>query len=140
MIQPVSAFNPRASFRGSDGTYGRSKQGLSNSNIALINAGGVAAAAGGLTAAISRGYTSNWTQAAVLGLCVSFLSMFFMTPSLIDKSGLGKLTKQPETDVLVKKDAQKTAELVKENLRPVTKKLVQFRSEPTATTNPLPNP
>ena len=135
MIQPVNAFNPQASFRGSDGTYGKAKKGLTQSSkIALINAGGVAAAAGGLTAAISRGYTSNWTQAAVLGLCVSFLSMFFMTPQLIERTGLNKLTKKPEADSFIKSDAVKTAELVRENFRPATKKLVQFRSD--AASNP----
>ena len=133
MIQPVNAFNPQASFRGYDGTYGKAKRGLTqNSKIALINAGGVAAAAGGLTAAISRGYTSNWTQAAVLGLCVSFLSMFFMTPQLIEKTGLNKLTKKSETDAFTKNDAVKTAELIKENFRPATKRLVQFRSDAAA--------
>ena len=137
MIQPVNAFNPQASFRGSDGTYGKTRKSLTpSSKVALINAGGVAAAAGGLTAAISRGYTSNWTQAAVLGLCVSFLSMFFMTPQLIERTGLNKIGKKPEADAFIRNDAQKTAELVKENLRPVTKKLVQFRSEPATTPNP----
>ena len=134
MIQPVSAYNPQAVFRGSNGTYGKTKNGMTTTNIALLNAGGVAAAAGGLTAAISRGYTSNWTQAAVLGLCVSFLSMFFMTPQIIERTGFKKTAKNPETELLVKTEAQKTAELVKENLRPVTKKLVQFRSD--ATPNP----
>ena len=59
MIQPVSAFSPRAGFRGNNETYGK-KQTISNRNIALINAGGVAVAAGGLGTALARSQTSSW--------------------------------------------------------------------------------
>lgn len=128
MIQPINALSPRAVFRGTNGTYGRTSKGLTSSNIALINAGGVAAAAGGLTTALSRGYTTSWAHAIVIGLCASFLSMFFMTPQLIEKTGMAKLAKSPESELLVKDDVAVMAQTVKKNLRPV-KKLVQFRQQ-----------
>ena len=128
MIQPINASSPRAVFRGSKKPYGISTKGLTNSEVALINAGGVALAAGGITTAVARSYTTSWSHAGVLGLCASFLAMFFMTPQLIEKAGLSKLSKKTETELLVKEDARKVADVLKENLKPA-KKLVQFRSE-----------
>ena len=130
MIQPINASNPRVVFRGSKKAYGISTKGLSNSEAALLNAGGVALAAGGLTTAVARSYTSSWSHAGVLGLCATFLAMFFMTPQLIEKAGLSKLSKSAETEYLVKEDSKKVAEVIKEHLRPA-KKLVQFRSDQT---------
>lgn len=124
MIQPVSAFSPRAGFRGNNGTYGK-KPTISNQNIALINAGGIAVAAGGLGTALARSQTSSWGHAAVLGLCASFLTMFFMTPQLIDKTAKQKVDK-PE--MIAKEDAPKFMDAVKEHLRPA-KKLVQFKQQ-----------
>ncbi len=124
MIQPVSAFSPRAGFRGNNETYGK-KQTISNRNIALINAGGVAVAAGGLGTALARSQTSSWGHAGVLGLCAAFLTMFFMTPQLIDKTGLHKISNNSD---IAKEDAPKFMDAVKEHLRPA-KKLVQFRQQ-----------
>ena len=130
MIQPINASSPRAVFRGSKKPYGISTKGLTNSEAALINAGGVALAAGGITTAITRSYTSSWSHAGVLGLCASFLAMFFMTPQLIEKAGLSKLAKKSDAEVVVKEDSRKIAETIKEHLKPA-KKLVQFRSDQT---------
>ena len=130
MIQPINASSPRAVFRGSKKPYGISTKGLTNSEAALVNAGGVALAAGGVTTAVARSYTSSWSHAGVLGLCASFLAMFFMTPQLIEKAGLGKLSKKTESEGLIKEDTKKVAEAVKEHLKPA-KKLVQFRSDQT---------
>lgn len=130
MIQPINASSPRAVFRGSKKPYGISTKGLTNSEAALVNAGGVALAAGGVTTAIARSYTSSWSHAGVLGLCASFLAMFFMTPQLIEKAGLGKLAKKVDAEGAVKDDTKKVVETVREHLKPA-KKLVQFRSEQT---------
>lgn len=127
MIQPISALTPRATYRGNAGHTGKGKN-LSSADIALINAGGVAAAAGGLGTMLARSQTSSWAHAAVLGLCASFLTMFFMTPQLLSKTGLNKFSNKQESEVVVKTDAPKIAETVKGHLKPA-KKLVQFRQQ-----------
>ena len=81
MIQPIHANLSEVRFRGKK----RNKQIISNSQIALINAGGIAATAGGLATLITRSYTNSFAQAGVLGVFSAFLAMFFMTPHLIDK-------------------------------------------------------
>ena len=128
MIQPINALAPRVGFRGSNETYKVNTKGLSDSSIAMINAGGVALAAGGLTTTVARAYTKSWAQAGVLGLFGAFLTMFFMTPHLIDKLGLKHIGRKAQGDVALKQDSSKVANVAKEYLRPA-KKLVQFRSE-----------
>jgi mannitol-specific phosphotransferase system IIBC component len=128
MIQPVSAFSPQAGFRGSTGAYLKQTKGLSsNSKIALLNAGGVSAAVGGLTMAVSRAHTTNWAHALVLGVFGAFLSMFFMTPQIIEKASLTNTLKE-DAGALVKEDATKLSTAIKEYLRPV-KKSVHFRQQ-----------
>ena len=128
MIQPINALTPRAGFRGSNGTKMSPMYGKTSSKIALINAGGVAAAAGGIATAIARGYTSSWGQAGVLGIFGACLTMFFMTPHLIEKIGLNKIRKAPETEIAFKEEVPKVAEAIKEHLKPA-KKLVHFRQQ-----------
>lgn len=128
MIQPVSAFSPRAGFRGNNGTYGKQNSQKSNQNIALINACGIAVAAGGLGTALARSQTSSWAHAGVLGVCAAFLTMFFMTPQLIEKTGIHKLNNSDKSESIAKEDAPKVMDAVKEHLRPA-KKLVQFRQQ-----------
>ena len=130
MIQPVNALTPRAGFRGSNETISRKNKGLNDSQVALINAGGIAAAAGGLTTIVARSYTNSFAHAGVLGVFGAFLTMFFMTPHLIEKIGLSKLAaSKPATEAVVKHDIQqKVANVAKEYVVPA-KKLVQFRSE-----------
>lgn len=130
MIQSINALTPRVGFRGSNKTHSKNSKGLSESQIALINAGGVAAAAGGLTTLITRAYTSSLAHAGVLGVFGAFLTMFFMTPHLIEKLGLSKMSSKSQTETLVKHDTSKLASVAKEYAVPV-KKLVQFRSEQT---------
>lgn len=124
MIQPVGAFSPRASFRGSNGAYGADAK--SKRNIALINAGGVALAAGGLTTAVSRIYTPSWGYAGLMGLFGAFLSLFFMTPQLIENTSHKNLERKAGSDVLVKSETSKTAEAVRSKFKPV-KRMVQFK-------------
>ena len=127
MIQPVGALSPRAEFRGSSGAYGKkAASAAANKNIALINAGGVALVAGGLTTAISRSYTPNWAYAGILGLFGAFLSLFFMTPQLIESSGSKNAMAKSGSDAFVKSDAVKTAETMRGKLKPA-KKMIQFR-------------
>ena len=127
MIEPINAFSPRAVFRGKPGAYGNPAR-MSDPKIAALNAGGVSAAVGALTMAVSRSYTSSWSHAGVLGLCGAGLTMFFLTPSLIEKMGLTKLTKSKDAKALVNEEPQKMTTAVKEHLRPV-KKMVQFRQQ-----------
>lgn len=128
MIQPINTLTPRVGFRGSNKMHGRNSKGLSESQIALVNAGGVAAAAGGLTTLIARAYTDSLAHAGVLGVFGAFLTMFFMTPHLIEKIGLSKTSNKTQTEAFVKQDTPKLASVAKEYAVPV-KKLVQFRSE-----------
>ncbi len=127
MIQPINALSPRAAFRGTRTTH-LNPAGMSDPKIAALNAGGVAAAVGALTMAVSRSYTSSWSHAGVFGGGAALLTMFFLTPSLIQKMGLTKLAKNKHGDTYVKEDAQKMSEVVKEHLKPV-KKMVQFRQQ-----------
>ena len=132
MIQPINALTPRVVFRGPEVKNGKRSNGLSESQTALINAGGVAAMAGGVTTLVARAYTNSFAHAGVLGAFGALLTMFFMTPHLIDKIGLAKLVKKPQTEAVVKQDIQKMTTAAKEYLVPA-KKLVQFRSEQPAT-------
>ena len=133
MIQPINAFTPRAGFRGSNGTYGTRKSGSSNSKVAVVNAAGIAAVAGGLTTLVARTYTNSFAHAGVLGVFGAFLTMFFMTPHLVEKIGLGKIPKKAPIGTYVKPEtSSKLAAVAKEYAVPV-KKLVQFRSEQTPT-------
>lgn len=130
MIQPVNVLTPRVGFRGANQTNGK-KSSLSDSQVALINAGGIAAAAGGLTTIVARSYTNSFAHAGVLGVFGAFLTMFFMTPHLIEKIGLTKIAQKAPAGSAVKPElSQKVAEVAKEYAVPV-KKLVQFRSEQT---------
>ena len=129
MIQPVSALSPRAGFRGNNGAYGLTSRGHSgNSKIALLNAGGVSAAVGGLTTAVARSYTTNWAHAGVLGLCGAFLAMFFMTPQIIEKAGYGLAAHKGEAKAIAKEDSQKLSVAIKEHLKPM-KKNIHFKQQ-----------
>ena len=123
MIHPVNALTPRATFRGAN----QNRNGQVSNTTAIINACGVATVAGGLTTAVARGYTSSLLHAATLGLFGAFLTMFFMTPHLIDKIGMNRAAKH-SADLIAKEDSHKAVDLVKEHLRPA-KKLVQFRQQ-----------
>ena len=128
MIQPVSAFSPRAGFRGSNKSYGRSsvKPTRTKSEIALMNAAGTSALAGAVTTAVARSYTPSWGQAFVLGLCGSLLTMFFIAPRLVENTNLFRSNKKAAVDGGVPVDAGKPGLDVKKAVKPV-KKLVQFK-------------
>ena len=129
MIQPINALTPRAGFRGKNETYGKKTNGLTNSQIALVNAAGVATVAGGLTTLVARAYTNSFAHAGVLGVFGAFLTMFFMTPHLIDKIGLSKFANKVKAEVPAKQDFSKTVSSVTKEYAIPVRKLVQFRSE-----------
>jgi succinate dehydrogenase/fumarate reductase flavoprotein subunit len=128
MIQAINAFSPQATYRGKNQSKGAKAKSLSNVDIALINAGGVAVAAGGLGTMLARSQTSSWAHAGVLGLCASFLTMFFMTPQLINRTGLNKVASTQDTELVAKNNSAKFTDAIKEHLKPA-KKLVQFRQQ-----------
>ncbi len=119
MIQPISANINEVRFRATK----KRKPGISNSHIALANAGGIAAAAGGLTTLITRAYTNSFAQAGVLGVFSAFLAMFFMTPHLIDKISTEKALKTPN---IIAKEGTKQASC---NIKKPFRKIIQFRAE-----------
>lgn len=122
MIQPVSALSPRAVFRGSSGTYEIATKGKEQTKYALLNAGALATAAGGLTTLVARAHTTNLLHAIVIGICGAFLSLFFMTPQLIEKTAKNQL-KNKEADILVKEESKKFFDVVKEQLKPASKRI-----------------
>ena len=127
MIQPVSAFSPRAGFRGSATKTQKSSQEKTRSQVALINAATTSIAAGGLTTAIARSYTSSWSHAGILGMCGSVLTMFFIAPLLVENTTLLKSQKKSVSDSSISaKNSGKTTAAVKEGFKPA-KRLVQFR-------------
>ena len=126
MIHPISAISPRVVFRGQNRTYGDTSRGISNSKIALLSAGGLATAAGGLTTIIARAHTNSWPHAAVLGACGAFLSMFFMTPQLIEKSAFSSFAKKGES--ITTAETQKVAGVVKESIKPARKLIFKQQS------------
>lgn len=128
MIQPISSATPRIGFRGSNSSYGMRAKGYSDAGAAMINAGGLSIAAGGITAAVARVYTQSWSQAGMLGLFGAFLTLFFMTPQLIDRFGLKKTSVAIAEKDALRQETVKVAE-VANHLKPV-KRLVPFRSEP----------
>ena len=127
MIQPINALTPQARFRG---THGKSKlSGLSDSHVTMLKAAGISAGAGGLTTLVAKSYTNSFAHAGVLGVFGAFLTMFFMTPHLIEQFGLKDGAKKVVADAaVVKQEAPKAKNLVKEYIVPI-KKLVQFKSE-----------
>lgn len=123
MIQPVSAFSPRAGFRGSAKKSQKSSQEKTRSQIALINAASTSVAAGALTTIVARSYTSSWSHAGVLGLCGGLLTMLFTAPLLVENTSILKSPKKSTVDVQASNSQASSAVKV---LRPA-KRLVQFR-------------
>lgn len=134
MIQPINALTPRIGFRGSHEVGNKTYRKLDDeSHSALINAVGISTIAGGFTTLVARSYTNSFAHAGVLGVFGAFLTMFFMTPHLVDKISLNRAAKKAAAEGLIKPEtASKITTAAKEYAIPV-KKLVQFRSEQTPT-------
>lgn len=132
MIQPINFSTPHRGFKGSSNAN-INKNPQNNSRVALYNAIGISATAGGLTTLVARSYTNSFANAGVLGLFGAFLTMFFMTPHLIEKINVEKAAaKKYLAEPQVTKSSKNTAKVIKEHIIPV-KKLVQFRSDKAPT-------
>ncbi len=89
MIRPVDALAPKVLFKGQIDDYGNSASAQkTKERFALVNAAGFSIVAGGLTTIISRSYTSNWKNAGFLGACTAAVSMLFLLPQFLYKSGV----------------------------------------------------
>lgn len=95
MINPVEAFNSQTTCRGLNRDTGKKRR-LTHSEIAVVNACGTSLIAGGVTTAISRNYTSNWTQAGLLGFFGAMLTLFFITPFLVETINTDKINHHDE--------------------------------------------
>ncbi len=128
MIQPISYSTPQVGYRGSTISYGNLRN--KPSSVAIVNAIGLSMMAGGITAATSRIYTRSWAQASMLGLCGMFLTMFFMTPQLIERFGIKKQAAAIAENGASKGEvAAKAVDVVKQVKPAKIKKLVPFRQQ-----------
>ena len=127
MIQPINALTPQARFRGSRG-IGKAS-GLSDSHVTMLKAAGISAGAGGLTTLVAKSYTNSFAHAGVLGVFGALLTMFFMTPHLIEQIALKNNTKKVAVvENAVKQETPNAKNIIKECIVPI-KKLVQFKSD-----------
>ena len=102
MIQPVNAFTPKVLFRGDD--VNDQKEFVkkeTRKRIALANAAGISVVLGAATTAIARSNTSSWKHAGYFGIGAALISMMFLGPGFLYKSGINT-TKPKEKDVFAK--------------------------------------
>ena len=108
MIQPVNALTPKVSFKGQYSEFQNPVNRRMEKRLAILNAGGVSVATGAVTTAIARSYTSSWTHASWFGLGATAITMLFVCPRFMYKSGIKSYTKEKELDVFTKeKEVQK---------------------------------
>ena len=102
MIQPVNAFTPKVLFRGE--VVDPSKESVkkeTRKRLALANAAGISVVLGAATTAIARSNTSSWKHAGYFGIGAALVSMMFLGPGFLYKSGINT-TKSAEKDVFAK--------------------------------------
>ena len=102
MIQPVNAFTPKVLFRGE--TVNDPKESVkkeTRKRLALANAAGISVVLGAATTAIARSNTSSWKHAGYFGIGAALISMMFLGPGFLYKSGINT-TKAGENDVFAK--------------------------------------
>lgn len=104
MIQPVSALTPKASFRGSKDYSANPVNRRTEKRLAILNAGGISAVAGALTTAIARSYTASWKHASFWGIGAGLVTMMFICPRLLYRSGINSYKKERELDVFTKEN------------------------------------
>ncbi len=105
MIQPVNALTPKVLFRGetvSDPRESVKKE--TRKRLALANAAGISVVLGAATTAIARSNTSSWRHAGFFGIGAALISMMFLGPGFLYKSGINT-TKSAEKDVFAKEVA-----------------------------------
>ena len=108
MIQPVNALAPKVFFKGRNDDYGNPVNRKMERKLAILNSGGISAAAGALTTVIARSYTATWKNAGLFGIGAALITMMFICPRFLYKSGINSYTKEKEMDVFTKeKEVQK---------------------------------
>lgn len=102
MIQPVNALTPKVLFRGETVNDAKeSEKKTTKKRLALMNAAGISVVLGAATTAIARSNTSSWRHAGYFGLGAALVSMMFIGPGFLYKSGINT-TKQSKNDILAK--------------------------------------
>ena len=99
MIQPVNAFTPKVLFRG-ETVSNPSKESVkieTKKKLALANAAGISVVLGAATTAIARSNTSSWRHAGYFGIGAALVSMMFLGPGFLYKSGINT-TKSTDKD------------------------------------------
>ena len=102
MIQPVNAFTPKVLFRGD--AVDDSKESVkkeTRKRLALANAAGISVVLGAATTAIARSNTSSWRHAGYFGIGAALVSMMFLGPGFLYKSGINT-TKSGDKDVFAR--------------------------------------
>lgn len=102
MIQPVNAFTPKVLFRGEavkDSKESVKKE--TRKRLALANAAGISVVLGAATTAIARSNTSSWKHAGYFGIGAALVSMMFLGPGFLYKSGINT-SKPADKDVFAK--------------------------------------
>ena len=102
MIQPVNALTPKVLFRGetiNDPKEYEKKE--TRKRLALANAAGISVVLGAATTAIARSNTSSWRHAGYFGIGAALISMMFLGPGFLYKSGINT-TKKADNDVFAK--------------------------------------
>lgn len=108
MIQPVNALAPKVLFKGQHSEFENPVNRKLEKRLAIANAGGISVAAGALTTIIARSYTSSWKHAGYFGLGAALITMMFICPRFLYKSGINSYAKEKEMDVFTKeKEIQK---------------------------------
>lgn len=90
MIQPVTPYSPGTNCKGKP-MYSLNR--AFEKKLAVLNAGGISAAAGVVTTVVARSYTATWKNAGLFGLGAGFVTMMFICPKLLYKSGFNLLHK-----------------------------------------------
>ena len=107
MIQPVNALSPKVSYRGRRSENENPINRRMERRLAILNAGGISVITGALTTAIARSYTASWKSAGLFGVGASVITMLFICPRFLYKSGVRAYARQREMDVFTKeKDVQ----------------------------------
>ena len=102
MIQPVSALTPKVLSRGSNLSNPVNRR--TEKRLAILNAGGISAVAGALTTVIARSYTASWKHASFWGVGAGLVTMMFICPRLLYRSGINSYKKERELDVFTKEN------------------------------------
>ena len=85
MILPINALSPKV-FRGKESEKYAGM--CTKRNIALFNAAGISTVLGGVTTVAARSYTNGWKHAGIFGAGAAAISMLFLGPRFLYKSGI----------------------------------------------------